>query len=496
MTISWDCFDTIIGRSYVYPKSIFNIIANITNDKQFINKRIHAEQKAKNKTLQDIYKLLPDHDPKLELDIEKEYSFPIKENFDKISDGDIIVSDTYLSNSELLDLLEYHGLNKKVTVYASYGDKANGSIWTKILPKHQVDYHIGDNLISDIQKPRQYGLKTIYYARSGLIGVERNIERHSKYLSYWIRRVRLENPFFGQNQIYIIPNGSYQYYNGYKWICEKDGFINFVDLDQLKLDRDSIHWDNRWSDRSRDINRSLWDEQALYNLPILILLAHGIPQTKPVAFMMRDSFYLYKIYKSITENKANLVHANRKSLRQPYNNEYIKYLKDNISNKLIIDIHGTGDSLAQFCHEYGIDCDKLFICEHSDYNLKNPNISNFNLCFHENIQETLFSTRNNHNKKASIMGKRSCVGTILEKFNIPPDMGKLYGWTDETPIRKKIEHDTEITSIFNRCIDKAIDLSDKYKSQIQYNENLLNFLLLNIYNTKTYTNNNIHSLWD
>lgn len=495
MVISWDCFDTLIGRSYVYPRSIFDIIAETTGDKKFTEKRINAEKKAKNKTLKDIYKLLPNHDSELELAVEKEYSFPIKENFNKISDGDIIVSDTYLSNTEVLDLLQYHGLNKKVTIYASYGDKANGSIWKKILLKHQIDYHIGDNLISDIQKPREYGLRTIYYARSNLLDIEQFIERYSKYLAYWIRRVRLENPFFGQNQIYIMPNGSYQYYSGYKWICEKDGLVNFIEL-APKLDNDSINWDNRWSDRSRPINRSLWDEQALYNLPILILLVFGIPQIKPVAFMMRDTFYLYKIYKCITGNEADLIHANRKSLQQPYNSEYIKYLVDNISNKLIVDIHGTGNSLVEFCNNYEIECDKLLICEHSDYNLKNTSISNFELCFNKNIQETLFSTRNNHNKKASILGKKCCIGTVLEKFNIPPDMGKLYAWTDSTPIRKKYEHDTETISIFNKCIDEAINLSVKYKSKIQYNENLLHNLLLNIYNIKTYVNDTIHSLWD
>lgn len=495
MVVSWDCFDTIIGRSYVYPRSIFDIIAETTGDKKFTEKRINAEKRAKNKTLKDIYKLLPNHDPELELAIEKEYSFPIQENFNKISDGDIIISDTYLSDIELLDLLQYHGLNKKVTIYASYGDKANGSIWKKILLKHQIDYHIGDNLISDIQKPREYGLRTIYYARSNLLDIEQFIERYSKYLAYWIRRVRLENPFFGQNQIYLLKDGSYQYYYGYRWLYESNGFVKFLES-KPELDQDSIYWENRWDDRSRNINRALWDEQTIYNLPILILLVLGIPQTKPVAFMMRDGFYISKLYNLITKNMANLIHANRKSLYKPYNNEYIKYLIDNISRKLIVDFHGSGNSLVDFCNNYKVECDKLFICEHSDYNLKNTSISNFELCFNKNIQETLFSTRNNHNKKASILGKKCCIGTVLEKFNIPPDMGKLYGWVDGGPIRKKSEHDIETTRIFNKCVDTVINLSKKYILKIEYNENLLHSLLFNIYNTKTHVNDTIHSLWD
>ena len=58
-------------------------IAFTDNDKEFVSKRIYAEKIAYNKTLQGIYENLPGHDSQLELDLEKKYSYPIKENCDR-----------------------------------------------------------------------------------------------------------------------------------------------------------------------------------------------------------------------------------------------------------------------------------------------------------------------------------------------------------------------------------------------------------------------------
>lgn len=497
MVISWDCFDTLIGRSYVYPRSIFDIISDKTRDTQFTDKRINAEHKAANKNLESIYSLLPNHNPKLEIETEKEYSFPIQENLKKVEDGDIIVSDTYFSEIQILDLLRYHGLNKKVTIYASYGEKANGNIWKKIALRHKIDYHIGDNIYSDIIKPREHGIKTIYYGRSSLNNQEKYIEKYNQYLAYWVRQTRLNNPYFGNNQIYTSVNQSYQYYFSYNWIKENDGIISDDHFEkESNVDENSVLWENRWSDRSRKDNRILWDEQTCFNVPILILVSLGLPKNKQIAFMMRDCFYLHKIYEHLTNKKANIIEASRKSLIEPYNKEYIKYLKNNMLNKTIVDIHGTGNSLCYFCNNHGVVCDKLFVIEHCDFNTKNSRINNFTNCFTNKIKETLYSTRYNHNKKASIKKLKACPGTVLEKFNIPPNMGKLYGWSDNSALRRKTEHNNETADVFSSCVEKCLEISEKYKDKIFYDENLLEDLIIRLYNTKTYTNDTIHSLWD
>ena len=196
MVISWDCFDTLISRYYHYPKSIFELIAHSTNNGDFIQKRIHAEKIATNKTLQGIYEHLPGHDSRLELELEKKYSYPIKENFHRIKDGDIIVSDMYLSSEEILDILRYHGLDKDVKVYSTYGKKANGSIWNELREKYDIKFHIGDNIHSDVITPRNYGINTIYYGSSYLTNTEKIIERYSPYLAYWIKYIRLSQPYF------------------------------------------------------------------------------------------------------------------------------------------------------------------------------------------------------------------------------------------------------------------------------------------------------------
>lgn len=524
MVVSWDCFDTLISRNYHYPASIFKIIAELTGDESFVEKRKNAEKICENKTLEGIYSHLPEHDPELELKLEKEYSYPIIENFNRINDGDIVVSDMYLSSKQILDILNYHGLNKNITVYSTYGRKADGSIWDDIKQKHNISYHIGDNLYSDIKKVRSNNLSALYYGGSFLTNQEKLIERYSPGLAYWIKYIRLNNPYFIPYQTILYDKGSISYYYGLIWIKECNGdvvLLEQIDDDSSKIilynkfDNQKIlvykndnkiliidEYNNRqnsyyaqWIDQPINTNRFdekiLWTEQASYNIPLLINSSYLLP--KDIVFSYRDCYYWKKIYDSIFDTDVPILESCRNSYYHPYSQEYIDYIIKTVKNKTIIDLHGTGYSSGSFFDKYGNKDQKiLFVSEHSDNTHKNINILNLSMCFDRIFREDIESTAFNHNKLASKNGLRCCSGTVLEKFNIPPKLGQMIGW-DNGCIRKNSEHNQYICEIFNKTIECGIKVSKKYC--ISGNEDLTLVLLKKI-NENTHVNNIIHSLWE
>lgn len=161
---SWDCFDTLIARSHKDPYSIFRLVGEYIGDKFFIEKRIIAEKMSKYKTYEDIYSYLPEYDSSIELEFEKKYSFPILENWNRVEDGDVIISDMYLSENQIRSILEYHGFNKKVDIIVSYSGKHNGNSWNILKSKYKdINYHIGDNIISDVINARNKGINAIFF---------------------------------------------------------------------------------------------------------------------------------------------------------------------------------------------------------------------------------------------------------------------------------------------------------------------------------------------
>jgi FMN phosphatase YigB (HAD superfamily) len=523
MVVSWDCFDTLVSRYYHYPKSIFELISHNTNHSDFVQKRLHAEKIATNKTLQGIYEHLPGHDSRLELELEKKYSYPIKENFHRIKDGDIIVSDMYLSSEEILDILRYHGLDKDVKVYSTYGKKANGSIWNELREKYDIKFHIGDNIHSDVIIQRNYGINTIYYGSSYLTNAEKIIERYSPYLAYWIKYIRLSQPYFIPYKEIIFDKGSLSRCYGIYWILEKNGeisLLNQVDennekiiledtfseiayylyknqnsitvLDEYNKKDISAQWIDQPVNTSRFDEYILWTEQASYNIPLLINSSYLLP--KNIVFSYRDCYFWKQIYDSIFDTNVPVLESCRNSYLYPYSDEYKEYVLSITNNKTIVDLHGTGYSSGHFFKQQGVEQKILFVSEHADNNIKNINIKNLIMCFDRIFPETLENTRFNHNTLASKHGLKCCCGTTLEKFNIPPDLGPMVGWGGEA-IRKKSEHNQTICKIFDNCIKSAIQGCIWYRDRINGEEDLTQ-ILMKLMNKVTYTDSVVHSLWE
>ena len=163
-----------------------------------------------------------------------------------------------------------------------------------------------------------------------------------------------------------------------------------------------------------------------------------------------------------------------------------------------MDLHGSGWSAeAFFAKHSSIDKiqDVLFISEHAEEMKKNVLLKNFSICFDHIFEDNPYVNDHHHNRYASMRGLRCCSGTMLEKFNIPPDLGPLVGW-DNGPVRKKSEHDQKICKVFNQSVDCAVGVSHKYIEQIKHiDEELIKTLLLKM-NQDNYTNTVVHSLWE
>jgi hypothetical protein len=485
---SWDCFDTLIGRYYFEPKSIFNIVAQKINDPSFVKKRIDAEKKSKSKTYEDIYKKLSKYDPSLELETELEYSFPIKYNFDNIKDGDVIVSDMYLSAFQIEKILRHHGLNKDIKVYSSYGGKKDGWMWKKVKGHHNIDFHTGDNIKSDVLSARKHGIKSIYFPGRLITETENFIKTYSNDLCYLMRLIRLLNPYKQNRYLWNHNVGSFLNFCGDEWLEEINGNINFFKLIEhdtnhiiLKrkpnvlvklLNKDSLLstdnyrynklYSGSWYDSlenfsDRDDHRLLWNDQSQYNIPILINISKLLPKNQKFVFCHRDCLYLKYIYDSIYNTNSHMLEVSRKSYRHPFNNDYIKYIIENTKDAIIVDSHGTGKSSSVFFNNMKIERKLIHICLHEAKKHKKNKI------FH-----SYFSS--------CAKGQHfSCRGRAFEKFNIPY-LGALIGFENNRAIRSISEHDKTICDVQFNAIKECCKYI-KYFPNIIENSKMLNSLL-------------------
>ena len=125
---TFDIFDTLIARRCVTPEAIFQIVEKEMGLTGFTRVRRQAEKAISRGeyTLNDIYaevvrmgfcsfevgKALENAEIATEID----QVIGIRENLDKVSDGDILITDMYLPRPVIEALLAKVGLGKKVAI--------------------------------------------------------------------------------------------------------------------------------------------------------------------------------------------------------------------------------------------------------------------------------------------------------------------------------------------------------------------------------------------
>ncbi len=311
---SFDVFDTILARLRIHPYTIFDQIEKEYPFNDFRRLRSIAEQKSngsydsiynefKNITgmsVQEINKL-----KEYEINVERNNMFLIKENYNKICNNDILVSDMYLSKDSIYGLLQANGFNKNVELFVSYNGKSNGYIWDEIRKKYSIIKHYGDNEHSDVKQAITKGINAELY-------VESNLTEHEKYffnkgyheLCYYMRYVRLSNPYLRE----VFPH-----------------------------------------------EYELWKEQSQLNLPFLIFCCTYINHfmknnnKKKVLFATRDGCHMIKLFNILyPQYEACEYHCSRRMYNIP-SKDYIEYVDKIVDDtSVIFDLHGGGYSSGNF----------------------------------------------------------------------------------------------------------------------------------------------------
>lgn len=288
---TFDIFDTIIGRWYKEPDSIFREIEHDYGIDNFTWWRKHTERLSQLKTFDDIYnqewpkEFDKEYLKNLEFELELKRTFPIKENVEKIKDC-VLISDTYFTKDQLVQLLNNCGISGYKDINCGYALKSSGIIWRHLSGK--IESHTGDNKESDYSIPTSYKINCTHYTGSEFTSNESWADTHGyPYLARLMRMTRL--------------TGS--------------GPINL--------------------------------EQSNVNLPILVLFSNYLKDVNKVLFTLRDCDYLQKVHSArFGQQKAFI--SSRVLYTYP-TKSYITYCKKQYKDEpLIVDLQGTGKSCIEF----------------------------------------------------------------------------------------------------------------------------------------------------
>lgn len=192
--ISFDCFDTLIMRKVHDPSDVFRLLQFKAKKLYGIKGDIAGERQRAASFCSGIVE--PDLDElyhamqcfsveekcilkKLEIQIETSICVPRKRMVNlfqyAINHGKkvYIVSDTYFSSNDFYELLKIVGvpnIEKDHILLSSElkKTKRSGDIWSELKKRagNNSILHIGDNLYTDIEVPRQFGIDTFYIMNS------------------------------------------------------------------------------------------------------------------------------------------------------------------------------------------------------------------------------------------------------------------------------------------------------------------------------------------
>lgn len=167
---SFDVFDTLIARRCLEPWQVFEQVGARIGVPGFLQARLAAETQlaGRDYTLDDIYDVLatlwtltPDQAAAIraiEVAIEIENVVPVAENLGQVQHGDLLISDMYLSEATIRDLLQAAGLEKRVGLVVSTRGKREGRVWPRIAEHMSITRHLGDDALADVEMPTRFGV--------------------------------------------------------------------------------------------------------------------------------------------------------------------------------------------------------------------------------------------------------------------------------------------------------------------------------------------------
>ncbi len=339
--LSFDIFDTLITRFCVDPDEIFLQVECLTNFENFTHYRKQAEhyflRNVENYDLDDIYLRLAqelnlnrqdiEYLKDAEIAAELQNVIGIKENLDKVRDGDLLVSDMYLPEDVLRKMLQKAGLEKPVNLYVTAKGKHNGTAWREITNGMRIAQHLGDNPHSDVQMAQRYGIRANLYQGSQLSPVESALhEIGAQNLARVIRKIRLGNHF--------------------KEPLKQDFYHCFVQGNLVIL--------------------------VIFSVFLLRMAERN--QIEKYLFSSRDCYHLHKIFCQIAKNSEFAVDGEyfftSRLARVKCSEDYVNYLLHLVKNKknsAIVDLVGTGLSLSHMLKKIDQDLSLSIVFFHHTY---------------------------------------------------------------------------------------------------------------------------------
>lgn len=179
--VSFDVFDTLLIRPFVFPVDLFDFIEQTEKKSGFAKERMAAERRTReilkdyeDITIDDIYENITDEFlclKNLELEYEKKFLKVHPENFKlyaeaiRLGKKVIVTSDMYFTKDFLKQVLILNGYTNLDEVFvSSYYKKCkwSGNLFKEVIkkyPKCKI-IHIGDNYDADVEAPKKLGIST------------------------------------------------------------------------------------------------------------------------------------------------------------------------------------------------------------------------------------------------------------------------------------------------------------------------------------------------
>ncbi len=201
------------------PEAIFSEVERKTGIHGFADARKAAEQAVGNPvTLTAIYaqiqRLLTDFNGLSlqdlmfeELNTEAENAVLVQEVHQMINDGDILISDMYLTTEQIWWLLHAAGFRKRVTLYVSYNGKHTGRMYDMLLKQFDIKTHFGDNEHSDVRMAKSRGINAVHITATANTQSESDIRAAgAPVLAQLLRKHRLTNPYNAGSMQHALYN--------------------------------------------------------------------------------------------------------------------------------------------------------------------------------------------------------------------------------------------------------------------------------------------------
>ncbi len=456
---TWDVFDTLIARRCVQPIRIFELVEQKIGVKGFAKMRVQAEQiilkLGIDYKFDDIYdvmhqlmkidKPITDQWKQVELDVEFEQAVPIVENINQVRADDVLISDMYLPEKTIRRLLKKCGLLEPVEIVVSTSGKASGRVYRRFQEQGVYLFHTGDNEISDVAKPREFGMESSWTVLSRPTPLETQLLKIDFDFGAYLRELRLANPF------------------------------------------------------DEEVRRKYWSLFVI-NVGALMLIAQLIDKVlkaygfEYLGFCGRDTYYMRQLYQRLKSDRNEPEPANNylyysRKLVQNCADDMVKYFSQEIKNRraLMIDLRGSGQHLEILRKKSGLNYSVL-IC------ILLLTEKKLLVSFDGNIFE-LFANKMNVKDIPAMQNDKAPLNLYMfdcVKDKLPPgDETELFNRaTHNSPIRLKVietadkiipnvvfseVNDTVNLDVFEACM-KVVLQSEIQWSKFERTEDLLSML--------------------